>query len=178
MTIQLNLQGSTGVTVTEATDFHVAASSISGHRELCQGAHQASLRSLAQPPATGGVQHRLPDVSQWKLVYSAVIEQSCSSRCHPTCPCSAFGAGSSGQASAFSALAGAVHVFMPVAVCWSRQLPVYIFHIHIYIYKCVCGFVCMRLSGLKYEMKWNLNELPKIQSTNNSSKVFRLYSLI
>lgn len=69
MTIQLNLQGSTGstgVTVTEATDFHVAASSISGHRELCQGAHQASLRSLAQPPATGGVQHRLPDVSTRK----------------------------------------------------------------------------------------------------------------
>lgn len=40
MTVQLNLQGNTGATDTEATDFHVAASSVSGHTELCQGAHQ------------------------------------------------------------------------------------------------------------------------------------------
>ena len=67
MTVQLNLQVSTGATGTEATDFHVAASSVSGHTELCQGAHQALLsQSLAQPPATGGVQHRGPDASQGK----------------------------------------------------------------------------------------------------------------
>lgn len=63
VTVQLNLQGNTGATGTEATDFRVAASSVSGHPELCQGAHQALLRSLAQPPAAGGVQHRGPDAS-------------------------------------------------------------------------------------------------------------------
>lgn len=66
MTVQLNLQGSMGATGTEATDFHVAASSISGHTELCHGERQALLRSLAQPPATGEVQHQGPVASRGK----------------------------------------------------------------------------------------------------------------
>lgn len=66
MTIQLNLQGNTAAKGTEATNFHVAASSISGRTELCQGAHQASLRSLAQPSAARGVKLWGPDASQGK----------------------------------------------------------------------------------------------------------------
>lgn len=55
MAVQLNLQGNPGATGTEVTDIDIAARSLRGCMELCQGAHQALLRSLAQPPATVGV---------------------------------------------------------------------------------------------------------------------------
>ena len=133
VTVQLNLQSSTGATGAEATDFHVAASSVSGHTELCQGVHQALLRSLAQPPAAGGLQHWGPDASQNGLGCSqTVLQQQAPSLMPPL--------SSSTSSSASSALAGAMHIFMPVTVCCLRQLPVYVSH----IYMCVC--VCVYVS--------------------------------
>lgn len=143
VTIQLNLQGSAGATGTEVTDSDGAARSLRGHTELCQGAHQALLRSLAQPPATGGCSTGARCELREGRMDLAVARQSCSSRHHPTCPCFAFGSGSSGQTLASRALAGVVHILIiPVAVCFSRQLPICFIHRYIHLYVCVSVCVC------------------------------------
>lgn len=144
MAVQLNVQGSPGATGTEVTDFAGAARSLRGHMELCQGAHQALLRCLAQPPAAGecstGARCKLKAVR----MALAVARQSCSSRHHPTGPCLAFGSSSSSsQTLASRALAGVMHILMPMAVCCSRQLPICFIHTYIYIYICVCVSLCI-----------------------------------
>lgn len=152
VTAQLSLQGNTGATGTEAADLHGAASSVSGHPELCQGAHQALMRPLAQPPAPGGVQHRGPDVSRGK---SGLI------RLWPNSPAAA---GTIPRASALPLAPTAAVASPRLPVRWQKlsargrlwlQATASLSVSYIYIHTHMWGFVCTLSVSILSNMKWN-----------------------